>query len=62
MSHRQRSLPPDTTDASFRFAPKNVDEWLSPGDNTAQMQQILDDHERPYCEHRLAAGPRCEPP
>lgn len=33
---------------------ENIDEWLQAGD-TARMQEILDDRERPYYEHRLAA-------
>lgn len=33
---------------------ENIDEWLQAGD-PARMQAILDDRERPYYEHRLAA-------
>lgn len=33
---------------------ENIDEWLQAGDKT-RMQAILDDRERPYYEHRLAA-------
>ena len=36
--------------------PENVDAWLNPGSSDlATMQKILDDRERPYYEHRLAA-------
>lgn len=36
--------------------PENVDAWLNPDpENLAAMQAILDDRERPYYEHRLAA-------
>lgn len=35
--------------------PENVDAWLQPGGNIARMQEILDDRERPYYAHRLAA-------
>lgn len=36
--------------------PENVDAWLNPEPgNLAAMQAILDDRERPYYEHRLAA-------
>lgn len=34
---------------------ENIDEWLQPNGNLARMQEILDDRERPYYEHRLAA-------
>lgn len=34
---------------------ENIDEWLNPRGNIARMQEILDDRERPYYEHRLAA-------
>ena len=36
--------------------PGNVDGWLSPqGRPLAEQYAILDDRERPYYEHRLAA-------
>lgn len=34
---------------------ENIDEWLQPNGNLERMQQILDDRERPYYEHQLAA-------
>src|SRR5690606_15655239 len=33
----------------------NVDAWLDPGPDLAALHAILDDRERPYYEHRLAA-------
>lgn len=36
--------------------PENLDEWLNPASTSrARLQAILDDRERPYYEHRLAA-------
>jgi putative SOS response-associated peptidase YedK len=35
--------------------PANVEVWLNPSGNLAAMQAILDDRERPYYEHRMAA-------
>ncbi|NPT58428.1 SOS response-associated peptidase family protein, partial [Paraburkholderia elongata] len=36
--------------------PENVDSWLSPNaSNLKAMYAILDDRDRPYYEHRLAA-------
>jgi len=36
--------------------PENVEAWLNPASsNVATMQAILDDRERPYYEHRMAA-------
>ena len=35
--------------------PENVHTWLSPSNNLAESYAILDDRERPYYEHRLAA-------
>ena len=36
--------------------PKNVDAWLNPKQSdVAAIYAILDDRERPYYEHRLAA-------
>lgn len=36
--------------------PENIDAWLNPDPkNLSAMQAILDDRERPYYEHRLAA-------
>ena len=35
--------------------PANVEAWLNPAGNLAAMQAILDDRERPYYEHRMAA-------
>lgn len=36
--------------------PENIDEWLNPDpSNLAALYAILDDRERPYYEHRLAA-------
>jgi putative SOS response-associated peptidase YedK len=36
--------------------PEHVDAWLNPDpENLAQCFAILDDRERPYYEHRLAA-------
>ena len=36
--------------------PENVDAWLNPDPkNRAALYAILDDRERPYYEHRLAA-------
>jgi len=35
--------------------PENVESWLNPGRDTAAMQRILDDRDRPHYEHRLAA-------
>ena len=35
--------------------PENLDAWLSPPSNLAESYAILDDHQRPYYEHRLAA-------
>nr|WP_211307162.1 SOS response-associated peptidase family protein [Sinimarinibacterium flocculans] len=34
---------------------ENLDAWLQPNGDTAAMQRILDDRERPYYEHRIAA-------
>lgn len=34
---------------------EHLDAWLDPKGDTAAMQAILDDRERPYYEHRLAA-------
>jgi putative SOS response-associated peptidase YedK len=35
--------------------PQHLDAWLDPRGDLAAMQAILDDRERPYYEHRLAA-------
>lgn len=35
--------------------PQYVDAWLQPNGDTEAMQRILDDRERPYYEHKLAA-------
>lgn len=35
--------------------PSNVKRWLKPGGDTDACEQLLDDRERPYYEHRLAA-------
>ncbi len=35
--------------------PEHLDAWLDPQGDVAAMQAILDDRERPYFEHRLAA-------
>lgn len=36
--------------------PVHVDEWLNPGTTDAKrLLEILDDRERPYYEHRMAA-------
>ncbi|MDB6163964.1 MAG: hypothetical protein JWL98_1396, partial [Xanthomonadaceae bacterium] len=36
--------------------PENVDAWLNPDrDNLKALYAILDDRQRPYYEHRLAA-------
>ncbi len=35
--------------------PEHVNAWLQPGGDLRAMQAILDDHDRPYYEHRLAA-------
>lgn len=35
--------------------PANVEAWLNPAGDLAAMQAILDDRERPYYEHRMAA-------
>jgi len=36
--------------------PENVDAWLSPqASDLATLHAILDDRQRPYFEHRLAA-------
>lgn len=36
--------------------PENIDAWLNPDPtNLAALYAILDDRERPYYEHRLAA-------
>jgi putative SOS response-associated peptidase YedK len=35
--------------------PEHVDAWLNPQGNLTAMYAILDDRERPYYEHRLAA-------
>ena len=36
--------------------PAYIDEWLSPGATDAKrLFEILDDRERPYYEHRMAA-------
>jgi putative SOS response-associated peptidase YedK len=34
---------------------EHLDAWLDPKGDLAAMQRILDDRERPYYEHRLAA-------
>jgi putative SOS response-associated peptidase YedK len=34
---------------------ENLDAWLQPDGDTGAMQRILDDRERPYYEHRIAA-------
>jgi putative SOS response-associated peptidase YedK len=36
--------------------PENIDAWLNPDpENLVALYAILDDRERPYYEHRLAA-------
>lgn len=35
--------------------PEHVEAWLNPGGDVAAMQAILNDRERPFYEHRLAA-------
>jgi putative SOS response-associated peptidase YedK len=35
--------------------PENLEAWLNPSGDLAAMQAILDDRERPYYEHRMAA-------
>ncbi len=36
--------------------PENIDAWLNPDQrNLAAQYSILDDRERPYYEHRMAA-------
>jgi putative SOS response-associated peptidase YedK len=36
--------------------PENVDAWLAPsGRERSSLQAVLEDRERPYYEHRLAA-------
>lgn len=35
--------------------PEHLEAWLDPGNDLKSMQAILDDRERPYYEHRLAA-------
>jgi len=36
--------------------PENLDSWLNPASNNlAAMYAILDDRDRPFYEHRLAA-------
>lgn len=35
--------------------PENLDAWLSPGTDLAQLHAILEDRDRPYYEHRMAA-------
>lgn len=36
--------------------PENIDRWLQPeGQSLTEMHAILDDRERPYYAHRLAA-------
>jgi hypothetical protein len=36
--------------------PENIDAWLNPDPkNLAAQQAILEDRERPYYEHRMAA-------
>ena len=34
---------------------EHIDAWLNPAGNLAAMQAILDDRERPYYAHRMAA-------
>lgn len=35
--------------------PENIDAWLEPRQRLADMHNILDDRDRPYYEHRMAA-------
>ena len=35
--------------------PENLDAWLDPKGDTSAMYRVLDDRERPYYKHRLAA-------
>lgn len=35
--------------------PQNIDAWLQPSQDLAAMYAILDDRERPFYEHRIAA-------
>jgi putative SOS response-associated peptidase YedK len=38
------------------LAPEAVDRWLTPqGRSADELQAILDDRQRPYYEHRIAA-------
>jgi putative SOS response-associated peptidase YedK len=38
------------------LAPEAVDRWLTPqGRSADELQAILDDRQRPYYEHRVAA-------
>jgi putative SOS response-associated peptidase YedK len=51
--------PPEVAAAGHDRCPvplkqENVDEWLNPGmSNLKRMQEILDDRERPYYDHRV---------
>lgn len=53
--------PPEVSNAGHDrcivpIKPANVDAWLNPSpDNLARQFEILDDRERPYYAHRLAA-------
>jgi len=38
-----------------RKPPENIDAWLQPNGDIAKMQAILDDRDRPYYEHKIAA-------
>ena len=55
-SRRPRSPPRATTAASCRSSREHVQAWLNPdAADLAAMYAILDERERPYYEHRLAA-------
>jgi hypothetical protein len=45
--------------------PQNLAAWLAPGPSRAQLYALLDDRERPYYTHELAAwfsGPSSQSP
>jgi len=53
--------PPEVADAGhdrciIPIKPENIDAWLNPNaSDLAALQAILDDRDRPFYEHRLAA-------
>ena len=56
MSRLRKSRRPGTTAALFPSNLKNIAAWLNPNPKDLEaMYAILDERDRPYYEHRLAA-------